>query len=824
MSKARGLLPQSTLVVLLGASSWPDAPVFQSSKAFANSANGLRDYFVGHLGLSTENVLDLFDDDKSQDVILRKISEFLEQRIRCLEVKEGGGVSDPIVYFTGHGGFEGINSDYYLAVRQTWKKALGASSIGIKSLSQTIKDSAPFLRHIILLDACFAAAALPAFQSPIQEVVAQKIKAAFDNPLKGEGLPERGTSLLCSSSSNDPSQIAPNGEYTMFSEALLHALKNGTESASEFMSLNQIHKLVKEYLEAAYQDAAPHPEIHSPDQSEGEVAKVPLFPNPARLSHIYAQQRLRSYEPLEDRIQCCLLVSETEGRIQRGETLESVVRRTLIDYQDQILTTSGMSQLEADPYVIHASNVLSSAAAYEDVVKALCRSDIAVFDVTNYEPVVMLLLGIRSVARRGVTVASAGGDYTVGDALEFPFNIKEVNILSHSDKQLNISDPIHLIGERIIGGFSQLAQLPNYLDLPAFDAIRSLPPEAANQKNRDYTDQVLVLCSFSKEYQDNNWKRHLKRNLPIYIRSSLAKEKKPTSKEKPEVLRTLDMKSPRLVSQSLYEAIRLTDMCIVDWTEWRPNVFFELGVRISSNNLGPICIIEDKHREFIEELVQDPANAQAIKRPHSISDRDVSRLINAASQYMELLRMFDPIKYKAPTSQEQGGEDQQAYTEMIAFHKNSISTKDGKESNTIFVPNTTYNLITQWIDWKVETAARPVYKELINAANLLSNPDIDSQGMSPVLYPQNTTLIQKADEGAIERRIAAWYYLNYRYTLKDISKDPQLSKMFTDLGNIVAPALLRSSAERDNKLGELIRKQTRNLRKIRRGKTSDGHP
>lgn len=387
----------------------------------------------------------------------------------------------------------------------------------------------------------------------------------------------------------------------------------------------------------------------------------------------------------------------------------------------------------------------------------------------------------------------------------------------------SISDPIHLIGERIIGGFSQLAQLPNYLDLPAFDAIRSLPPETASQKTRDYTEQVLVLCSFSRAYQDNNWKRHLKRNLPIYIRSSLAKEKRPTSKEKPEVLRTLDMKSPRLVSQTLYEAIRLTDMCIVDWTEWRPNVFFELGVRVSSNNLGPVCIIEDKHREFIEEVVQNPTNAQALKRPHSISDRDVARLVNAASQYRELLRMFDPIEYMAPTSQEQGGEDQQAYTKMVAFHKNLISTADWKEFDTMFAPNKTYNLITEWIDWKVETAARPVYIELVNAANLLSNPEIDSHGMSPVLYPKNTTLIQKADEGALERRIAAWLYLIYRYPLEDISNDPQLSRIFTRLGNIVAPALLRSSLQRDIELGRIIRQQTRTLRKIKKGKINDRH-
>ena len=57
-------------------------------------------------------------------------------------------------------------------------------------------------------------------------------------------------------------------------------------------------------------------------------------------------------------------------------------------------------------------------------------------------------------------------------------------------------------------------------------------------------------------------------------------------------LRTLDLQSPRLVGQALYEQVRWSSWCVVDWTEWRPNVFFELGVRLACSERDPLSIIQ----------------------------------------------------------------------------------------------------------------------------------------------------------------------------------------------------------------------------------------
>src|SRR6266849_3176556 len=122
--------PQTTLVILLGASRWPFSPEFQASKAFLNSAMELRAYFLNpsQFGLPQENLLNLFNSNQSADDIDGEIGLFLEKRMA--EMKQAGETArDLIVYFIGHGGFVGDDSDFYLAIRRTRTDNPGASGI-----------------------------------------------------------------------------------------------------------------------------------------------------------------------------------------------------------------------------------------------------------------------------------------------------------------------------------------------------------------------------------------------------------------------------------------------------------------------------------------------------------------------------------------------------------------------------------------------------------------------------------------------------------------------------------------------------------------------
>src|SRR5215469_7650472 len=98
--------PQTTLLILLGASSWPHSEL-EGSMAFANAAEDLRAYFLSDpkgFHLPERNILDLFDSDDSNTNILKRISDFLRNRIKQLNTD----IRDVLVYYIGHGG---ITSD-----------------------------------------------------------------------------------------------------------------------------------------------------------------------------------------------------------------------------------------------------------------------------------------------------------------------------------------------------------------------------------------------------------------------------------------------------------------------------------------------------------------------------------------------------------------------------------------------------------------------------------------------------------------------------------------------------------------------------------------
>jgi hypothetical protein len=281
---------QTTLLILLGASAWPLSPEFHSSEAFANAARRVKAYFLNPrpFGLPAENLLDLFDSDKSTDELDVAIGQFLEHRIAALK-KMSNPVRDLLLYFIGHGGFAGRDSDFYLAIRRTRTQSPRASSIDMISLAETLTESARHMRRIIILDCCFAAAAYSAFQAGPDQVALEKTVYAFKVNQKAVGFPTKGTTLLCSSSQKSPSLLLPDGSSTMFTKALVDTLVQGTTVQRDRLSLRDVKDGTADYLSEIRN--APRPVVLSPDQSEGDVADIPFFPN-----SWMEKQRLRRME------------------------------------------------------------------------------------------------------------------------------------------------------------------------------------------------------------------------------------------------------------------------------------------------------------------------------------------------------------------------------------------------------------------------------------------------------------------------------------------------------------------------------------------------
>lgn len=266
---------RQTLALILGASAFPRSPKMAHGQQFYNSAQDFLEYLTASdgLGLPAGNVnWSLFDDSRSPGDQLRQVRDFLEKRSSHLRQK-GTPAQDLIVSYVGHGLFAG--PDYCLAVRGTEEGSESFTSIRVRDLAAALKEHARFLRKFLIFDCCFSAQAYKEFQSAPITVARLKVL---------EELPRRGTTLLCSSSANDAS-VAPEGHpRTMFSESLLRVLHQGDSRLGPKLSLSELGDLVKLDIRETYKEAGVRPEVHSPDQREGDIANLALFPNAGFIS------------------------------------------------------------------------------------------------------------------------------------------------------------------------------------------------------------------------------------------------------------------------------------------------------------------------------------------------------------------------------------------------------------------------------------------------------------------------------------------------------------------------------------------------------------
>lgn len=212
--------------------------------------------------MPTENVHSLFDDVRSPAEILKDAGEFLIGR----QNDSGHTLTDLLFYYVGHAGFVPPDDTYCLFLRFTQERLQRGTSLHVTDLAEVFREHARHLRSYFVLDACFAGAARHVFQSSRGEIIRRQF-------------PRKGVAILCSSSSQHPSK-APTGEsFTMFTGALLSALAGGHPREEQWLSLRTLGRLTEDLIRERYLDAAVRPEVHSPDQRDGDLADVPLFPN-----------------------------------------------------------------------------------------------------------------------------------------------------------------------------------------------------------------------------------------------------------------------------------------------------------------------------------------------------------------------------------------------------------------------------------------------------------------------------------------------------------------------------------------------------------------
>jgi Trypsin-like peptidase domain len=163
------------------------------------------------------------------------------------------------------------------------------------------------------------------------------------------------------------------------------------------------------------------------------------------------------------------------------DDFESTIKASLERHQDEVTKTVGQS-LHTDRFVaVRVTDVLGSPGRWLQFVEALCAAPLMVVDVTGFnQPGVMLALGVRSVVRRGVTIASTTNRLDDVELSSLPFNIQETKLVSLDRTGIDTNNPQHplnLIATTLLAGLRELRANPRYLDLPAYDAVRCAAPE-----------------------------------------------------------------------------------------------------------------------------------------------------------------------------------------------------------------------------------------------------------------------------------------------------------------------------------------------------------
>jgi hypothetical protein len=388
-------------------------------------------------------------------------------------------------------------------------------------------------------------------------------------------------------------------------------------------------------------------------------------------------------------------------------------------------------QLAIRPEHLRLEEVLQSPALYERTVRALCASEIAVFDLTGYQSAIMLLLGVRSAVRRGVTVAVTQDEHPV-----VPFNIASLNPVKA------VGDFVGDLAKAVESGFAGLvASGARYLDLPAYDPVRAL---GEDYRIRGPETEILMLRWFDEQYGSTV-------GDPI-VRSHLVD----TFGKSADIITTLDSRSPQLVEQRLYAAIRRTRLCIADWTASRPSVFFESGVRLAVSEHHPIFILcKEKPKKWKDDNSKWP--------------RREDPWIPALEKLFGLTR-FSPSD---PTPLRE---------QIAAYSQDPIASARGK----LLSPGRTYAVVCEAIDRAKEPGGSTVQSFLLDQADLLAGPSAVDEGDVPVLYGE--VLKEQVRRAAVEHLLAAWYYHLGRFKIiekmesKEIAPSDSQLEMLGQIG------------------------------------------
>jgi hypothetical protein len=742
-------------VIILGASKYDHWKSLDNPR-FAESAKEFRELLTDEavIGKREVRVLSLFDEPHPPDKVTIDIINFLSE----------AEPDDVVLYYCGHGDLTlKERREYFVYLRGTQNIAIPATALKISDLAENLERYLIGKRVFVVLDACFAGSGIVAWVNKAIVATALAATEGRDIALARTGDPR-----------------------TVFTGAIADVLRNGIATRGEAPQLSW-RDVFEHVYKVTQEQQAPTPRMLQTRGPEGDVSEIPFFINKAYhrspppksggpLDALRAETFDNAFAP-----HCVVVTAEASD----APGLVRHVRLAVDSYSSEIEQAARAFQrrrnlgvvlqdkADDEPALVQSrldvTKAFTSPEAVEAAVRALCRAEVAVFDITNLQPGIMFLLGVRSVARRGVTICSYGGSYVHGQGLQLPFNLQMLNVAAHSNAQVNSSfPPSDIIGRKIWRGLREIDALPDYMDLPAYDPVRTFGASSESFKSIPRSNRVLVLCPFSPAYEFRNWRPVLQQELSAKLKLRGRGERSEVGRSRgaesgPLLVRLLDLETPRLVVQTLYELIRRVDMCVVDWTDLRPNVMFELGVRLAVNRLGAIHIVAAAENGRDDNKDNESPNADLIHV------RDMSRLFRiieyscenpVGTPFQEMVQWFDQGLRAGNTREDVERYRKERQMDFLIYE--AIGAAVGSEPQAIWLP---------------------LVQELTERARLLSSEEEESTGTSSILYQDvSPALRARAEEAAIDRRIAAWLYIDAHYTDDEIADDAQLLREFRALG------------------------------------------
>jgi hypothetical protein len=660
---------------------------------------------------------------------------------------DGGPDDVRLIYFTGHGVL--VDDDCIVPAATARDAAVASGNHRVSTdLSKTVAASDTGL-VLFVVDACRSA----------EDVVVAKGASGWGDAACVARPDETRFLRLFGCASNEICQVVPGDQpSSLFTRALAESLMSGAASLREV--IDDVGKRCAALLakNIALQSQRPHLSYGELSADKDAVLARRIFDRSgdAALKSIWA-----AFEP--DKLHCALITSESGEQSGDAPGLYRLVRNALS-------AKNGKKVWDAFAATCHGRKLLSgkmrdlsrefgkssvafgafsvaeaflSAETLDKAARAVVEADLAIFDVTGFDPGVMVLIGIRSACRRGVTICTHGAAWREGRPLEVPFNLQDLSIGSHTagEAKAGPNPVLDRLLRRIEAGFQQLERHPRYLDLPAYDALRELGSEYDASSIIPLRERVLVLCSYDDDLFAN-WE---------LVASELQNQLWEKAELSPSIERIIDYGSPQLIWQSLYEVIRRAAACVVDWSDFSASVFLELGVRLAASEWGAVHLVDVRY------LPGGPK-----QRPLKHVDA--------------MFRLFSPVSYRT-------ADPADAFAMLAEL---LLARQPDIDAGAVY--NRVHRTLLPVIG-VVHEAHLPLFVELQRRADALHHPQQERKAAPQILFHGNRPMKEDSESAALELRIAAWLYLEHRVGMEKMKSDAARIDLFRTLGRAASAAL-----------------------------------